>query len=158
MSAGSEKPNHSRPSEDLEMDFRSAEFPSDAISIKRLRVAFRNHFDRPGPLIDGYCDNDFFYPFDSEKKTEHLRRLTNLLGDERTVASAAFYEQYLKLHPGSLSFDDDELRVIEGSRRRLETDYQYFKLADSPESARLMIRQVEEEGEKQASQSQTRRR
>jgi hypothetical protein len=135
----------------FEMDFRSAEFPSDALSVKRLRKIFPENFDTPGVVMDGYANNDFFFPTAAEKP-EHLHRLTNLICAERTVASAAFYACYARENEGDHSdqFNDDEHLAIDVAEEKLEREYQYFKLADSPETARLLIRQVEEAGERDA--------
>jgi len=130
-----------------EMDFRSAEFPSDALSIRRLRKLFPQNFDGHGRIADGYANNDFFFPTDMEEP-EHLLKLTQLICDERTVASAAYYKRYLDRHPELLNAED--LDHVDQSKGRLVEHYQLFKLADSPATARLLIQQVEEEGSKQA--------
>jgi hypothetical protein len=139
----------------LEMDFRSAEFPSDHLSIKRLRKIFPQHFDGPDRIADGYTNNDFFFPA-GEEEPPHLVRLTELICDERTVASGAYYRQFSARWPDVL--DAEDVHCIEHSKARLVLNYQFFKLADSPESARLLIRQIEEVAERQAERDQSRRR
>ena len=139
----------------LEMDFRSANFPSDSLSVKRFRTLFPAHFDQPDTIGDGYASNDFFWP-SGDGEPKHLAKLTKLICDERLVASGAFYRCYLDRYPELLNHED--LHWIEVSKRQLEDSYQQFRLADSPESARLLIRQVEEEGERQALQDQARGR
>jgi len=139
----------------LEMNFRIADFPSDALSVKRLRAAFPNHFDCPDLLIEGYTNNDFFWP-SGDSEPEHLVRLTRMICAERTVASGAFYREYLHRDPELLN--EEELEVIAEDRRRLEDNYQFFKLADSPETARLLIQHVEAEGRNQALKRQAKGR
>ena len=129
-----------------EMDFRIASFPSDALSVKRLRAIFPQHFDGHGLIVDGYANNDFFFPFGAEQPT-HLVRLTEMICDERVVAAGAFYET---LGDKELAVNVEEREAIDESKTRLEQNLQFFKLADSPETARLLIRQIEEQGEQQA--------
>lgn len=139
------------PSERLpEMNFRIADFPSDALSIKRFRKIFPQHFDGPDRIADGYSNNNFFFPSDTEKP-EHLMWLTELICAERTVAAGAFYRICMKFDPSyqGVLIDEDEA-VLAENKERLEKHYQRLKLADSPEAARLLIRQVESEGENQA--------
>lgn len=130
----------------LEMDFRSASFPSDALSIKRFRVLFPSHFDCPESIADGYSKNDFFLP-QNACEPAHLVQLTDLICDERIIASGAFNECYVDRYPDLLLEVDRE--IIAEAKQRLEDNYQFFKLADSPETARLLIRQVEDEGRNQ---------
>lgn len=134
-----------------EVRFQSASFPSDVLSVKRFRKLFPDHFDQPDLIRDGYPNNDFFFPSAAEKP-DHLMKLTQLICDERTIAAGAYYRCFLKTHPDAL--DEEELRAIASSKATLEKHYQFFKLADGPESARLLIRQVEEEGEKLARKQQ----
>lgn len=130
----------------LEMDFRAAAFPSDALSIKRLRVIFPDHFDGPGRIADGYEGNDFFYSGKAEQP-DHLFRLNDLICDERIVASGGFYESYSQYRLELLDAEDRESIAL--AKARLEENYLFFKLADSPAAARLLIQQVEEEGNEQ---------
>jgi len=139
-----------RASQIAEMDFRAVSFPSDAVSVKRLRSIFTEHFDGHGLLVDGYTNNDFFFPSACEKPA-HLMRLTELICDERVVAAGAFYQT---LYGDERGYDEEsqvieERECIEHSKSRLEENLQFFKLADSPETARLLIRQIEEQGEQQ---------
>jgi hypothetical protein len=76
--------------------------------------------------------------------------LTEVLADERTIASGAFFRTYQE-HEGEMLNDEDEWCRAE-SKTRLEENYQHFKLADSPDTARMLIRQCELEGENQARQ------
>lgn len=130
----------------VEMNFRAAEFPSDVLSVRRLRVLFPGNFDGPGFVGDNYVNNNFFYPSATERP-EHLVRLNDLICDERTVASAAFYEQYLSNKGG---LDKDLRDVAADSKVRLAEGLQFFKLAADPEMASLLVKQVEEEGRAQA--------
>ena len=134
-----------------EMDFRAASFPSDALSVKRLRAIFPTHFDGHGLIVDGYTNNDFFFPSGPENPP-HLMRFTELICDERVVAAGAFYES----HPDrKIALNDEERESIAHSKVRLVENLQFFKLADSPETARLLIRQIEEQGEQQGRAAQS---
>jgi len=53
--------------------------------------------------------------------------------------------------------NEEDRDAIAESQRRLEDAYQLFKLADSPEVARLLVRQVKEEGTRQASRGRSAR-
>jgi hypothetical protein len=136
----------------LDIDFRAASFPSDALSVKRLRAIFPKHFDGDGRLLDGYANNSFFCPLAAEEPA-HLMRLTELICDERVVAAGAFFQAlYGDNHgyeKGSESIEE-ERECIERAKADLERNLQFFKLADSSETARLLIRQIEAEGERQA--------
>jgi hypothetical protein len=143
----------SRAPELPEIDFRLVSFPSDALSIKRFRTLFPDKFDQPGMLRDGF--GDFFLPTDKEEP-DHLMQLTRLISAERVTASGAFHATYD--HPPEMRLDTEELQCINKSKSVLEDLYQVFKLADSPETARLLIRQVQEEGERQARQAMDRAR
>jgi hypothetical protein len=138
--------NRKRTSWIPEMDFRAVSFPSDAVSVKRLRSIFTKHFDGRGLIVDGYTNNDFFFPSAPEKPS-HLMRLTELICDERVVAAGTFYQT---LGNEQIELNHEEREVIEDSKGRLEKNLQFFKLADSPETARLLIRQIEEQGAQQA--------
>jgi hypothetical protein len=135
----------------LEMDFRVASFPSDSLSVKRLRLIFPKHFDGQGLIVDGFANNDFFFPSAAEKP-DHLMRLTELICDERVVAAGAFCETRYGERRGYREESQvaEERECIVQSKRRLEENLQRFKLADSPETARMLIRQIEEQGEQQA--------
>ncbi len=132
----------------IEPNFRGLEFPSDALSVKRLRYVFPEHFDGSDDTIaDGYRSNDFFYPSGINKPV-HLARLTDLICDERVIAAGAYSASFLDRYPGLLN--DEAHEAIAGSRKRLEENYLFFKLADSPETARFLIRQIEQEAQNQA--------
>jgi hypothetical protein len=135
------------------MNFRTARFPSDVLSVGRLRKLFPDNFDRAGPLTDGY--GDFFYP-QAAGKPEHLERLNDLISAERVVADGAYYRGCESV-PDEILGDEDRW-CIDKARRELEDFYQYFRLADGPEAARLLILQVEDEGAAQARQAQGRTR
>ncbi len=142
--------HESRPSEGPAcLDLRKVEFPSDALSIKRLRQLFPEDFDRDEPWEDGSCV--FFSP-GSPRCDQQLEQLNTLLMLERIVVQAAFYLQL----GGAESFDPIELKNINDYKHDLEQHYQNFKLADSPETARLLIQQVEEEGIRHARKFQGR--
>jgi hypothetical protein len=136
-----------------DIDFRTISFPSDALSVKRLRALFPDNFDKPGMLRDGF--GDFFFPSGVEEP-EHLMELTRLISEERITAAGAFHAMYD--HPPDAKLDAEELECIDDAKKKLVGLYQFFKLADSPETARLLIRQVEEEGERQARQAMDRPR
>lgn len=136
------------------MDFRAASFPSDTLSVNNLRRLFPDRLDRPGVLRDGYVDYDFFYPSPHPSNPEPMVRLATLLDDERIVASGAFYRQYSSRDPSIL--DAEELEVMADAERQLAEGYQYFKLADGPETARLLIERVRTEGGEQARLRQSR--
>ena len=140
-------------SESPDIDFRTASFPSDVLSVKRFRTLFPDAFDLPGMLTDGY--GSFFLPVDAEQP-EHLVQLTRLISSERVAAAGAFHRTYG--HPPDAQLTEEELWCIDTAKKELEGLYQFFKLADSPETARLLIQQVEEEGERQAHQAMGRPR
>jgi hypothetical protein len=133
------------------MNFRVAEFPSDVLSVKRFRVLFPDNFDRSDSIVDGHTSNNFFYPF-GPGDPPHLDQLTELICDERTVAAGAFYRCYLDRDPDIL--DQEELDCVAKAKTRLEQNYQRFKLADSPQTARLLMKSIEEQGEVQAHEAQ----
>lgn len=125
------------------IDFGAVDFPSDALSMKRLRQSFPELFDE-GSLTNGY--GLFFHPMGPDEP-ERLVRLTDLLHAERTVAEYAFYNA---LDPYPSETLDEECRECDGwAREELEPLYVEFKLADSPETARLLILHVEEQGAQQ---------
>lgn len=130
------------------IDFRSAEFPSDALSVKRLRHLFPAGFDNEDQRPLGDICATFFYPLGADRP-EHLVRLGDLITNERIVAFGALLRA---LYPDSRvrPFDKEDHQAVALAKRRLEESYQYFKLADSPESARLLIQQVEDQGTQQA--------
>lgn len=128
----------------VDFEPKNASFPSDHLSIKRLRTVFPDSFDKPDSIVNGYTACDFFYPAETEKPA-HLMRLTDLLCDERTIAGGAFRSARY-----GVDLEGEEKENVAESRTRLEAGYQFFKLADSPETARLLIQQVEEEGKREA--------
>jgi hypothetical protein len=151
----SAEPPISEASAHFEMDFRTASFPSDALSVKRLRAIFPENFDGPGFIVDSYANNDFFFPSGPEEPA-HLMRLTEMICAERTVASGSYYWSHHTEYPDML--DGEALAAIAKAKRRLESGYQYFRLADSVETARLLISLVEEEGKRQGRQPQAKGR
>jgi hypothetical protein len=127
-----------------DFDFRIAAFPSDALSVKRFRQMFPEMFEE-GELRGGF--GSFFFPADIEKP-EHLVSLGMLISEERVIA---VYNYYQGLEEVGIVFNDDESRRCVGeAEKNLEGLYQHFKLSDSPETARLLIQQVENEGRNQA--------
>lgn len=134
--------------DDLKFDCRLAEFPSDALSVKRLRKIFPQHFDQPDTLHENFTSNDFFFPADVESP-DHLVKLTDLICYERAVAAGAFF-QALSNKDAGYTLNEEEQELIDRDKISLLDHYQFFKLADSPETARLLIRQCEEQGEHQA--------
>jgi hypothetical protein len=136
----------------LSIDFGVVEFPSDSLSVKRLRQIFPELFEE-GLLKDGY--GRFFFPLDHENPP-HLVRLHDLLSAERVLADYAFYNA-ITPYP-SETLDEECHWCADEARKELEQLYQDFKLADSPETARLLIRHVEEQGAQQGKQAKSRAR
>jgi len=134
------------------IDLGAVEFPSDALTVKRLRQSFPSKFDEGNPQ-DGY--GYFFFPFGDEKPV-HLVELHNLLSAERTVAEYA-YLNVLDPYP-SETCDDEYREYDHEARKQMEHLYVDFKLADSPETARLLIRHVEEQGAQQGQRIKSRAR
>ena len=62
------------------------DFPSDSLSIKRLRTIHPESFDE-GNHLDGF--GDYFFPMWAEKPA-HLVHLTDMLSAERILAEYAF--------------------------------------------------------------------
>jgi hypothetical protein len=136
----------------LRIDFGALDFPSDALSVKRLRHIFPELFEE-GSLTGGY--GGFFFPLGHERPP-YLVLLNNLLSAERTLADYAFYNA-LDPYP-SETLDEECHWCAEKARSRLQQLYLDFKLADSPETARLLIRHVEEQGTEQAARIKDRTR
>ncbi len=130
------------------IDLEAVEFPSDALSVKRLRETFHPEFFDRGMLSDGWNSyGSFFLPLGDENPL-HLVQLHNLLSAERAVAEYA-YLNVVDPYPSETC--DDEIREYDlEARKHLEELYVDFRLADSPETARLLIRHIEEQGEQQA--------
>lgn len=128
------------------IDLGAIEFPSDALTVKRLRQNFPAFFD-VGMLSDGWNSyGSFFLPIGDENPL-HLVQLHNLLSAERAVAEYAYLNA---LYPYPSETCDEEIHEYDAeARKHLEELYVDFRLADSPETARLLIRQVEEQGEQQ---------
>jgi hypothetical protein len=134
----------SQPADDY-IDLGAVEFPSDPLSVKRFRETFPPEFFDEGNLGDGY--GYFFAPY-GDGKPLHLLQLHNLLSSERAVAEYA-YLSVLYPYP-SETLDDEYHEYGVEARKHLEKLYVDFRLADSPETARLLIRHIEEQGEQQA--------
>ncbi len=83
-------------------------------------------------------------------------RLSDLLSAERIVADYTFYNALDSY--ASETLDEERRRCADEARRKLWQIYLDFKRADSPESARLLIRQVEEQGAKQGKRINSRAR
>jgi hypothetical protein len=146
------QPSSPNPDETLRIDFAVIEFPSDALSVKRLRTIFPEKFEN-GLLTDGF--GSFFSPID-DRTPSHLVRLNDLLSAERTLADYAFYDA---IDPYPSETLDEECRwCADEARKELEQLYQEFKLADSPETARLLIQHVEESGKGQGIETKGRGR
>jgi hypothetical protein len=130
------------------VDLEIIEYPSDALSVKRLRETFHPDFFDRGTITDGWDSyGSFFFPLGHEKPL-HLVQLHNLLSAERAVAEYAYLSV---LDPFPSETCDDEIREYDlEARKHLEELYVDFGLADSPETARLLIRHVEEQGAQQA--------
>ena len=130
------------------VDLEIIEYPSDALSVKRLRETFHPEFFDRGTITNGWnCYGSFFHPLGDEDPL-HLVQLHNLLSAERAVADYAYLNV---LYPYPSETCDDEIREYDlEARKHLEELYVDFRLADSPETARLLIRHIEEQGEQQA--------
>ncbi len=128
------------------MKFESAEFPSDALSVKRLRKIFPSHFDAGGQDLEPNAP--FFSPLGADNP-EHLVRLAGMISDERIVAVTAFFKEYERIHKADM-ITKDQYKTAALVKTDLENDYQYFKLADSPQTARMLIGLVELQGIEQA--------
>jgi hypothetical protein len=127
------------------IDCEVIEFPSDALSVKRLRQIYPRLFDS-GMLTDNLYGG-FFVPLGDEDPP-HLMQLHELLSAERVLAEYAFCNA---IDPYPSETLDEELHgYAVAAREQLEQLYQQFRLADSPATARLLVRQVEEEGARQA--------
>ncbi len=74
------------------------------------------------------------------KSQFHLHQLEDMVYNERLIAAAAYR---LNQYPQSLN--DKEREFVADTREMLEEFYLHFKLADSPEAARFLIRQIEED-------------
>jgi hypothetical protein len=143
----SRTPQKARP-----ISFSEIEFPSDALSVKRLRLIFPEQFDE-GSLTNGF--GHFFYPMGIEKPA-HLVQLNDLLSAERTLADYAFCHA-LETYPNEI-LDEECHWCASQARKDLDQLYQEFKLADSPETARLLIRDVEEQAVHQGERTKSRSR
>ena len=134
------------------IQFSDVKFPSDALSVKRLRTVFPDRFDTvKGNLTDGF--ENFFFPVDYESPTQ-LVKLAEMLSEERVLAEYAFYHA-IESAPNEIL--DEECRWCEGeARKKLEKLYQEFKLADSPETARFLIQQIQEQGAQQGERTKGR--
>jgi hypothetical protein len=134
--------------------FSAVDFPSDALSVKRLRTIFPEEFDTgAGNLIDGY--DNLFFPVDHEHPPE-LVQLAEMISEERVLADYGFYRA-LETHTDEI-LDAECHECADIARKKLEQLYQRFKLADSPETARLLIQHIEEQGKQQAEQDKGRPR
>ncbi|AMV24081.1 hypothetical protein VT84_06770 [Gemmata sp. SH-PL17] len=67
-----------------------------------------------------------------------------MISQERVLAEYAFYHAF-ESHTNQI-LDKECHECAAAARMELEPLYQHFKLADSPETARLLIRYVEEQG------------
>lgn len=141
------------PEKPLLLKWSEIDFPSDYLSVKRLRTIFPKLFDDGSALSDGF--SSFFEPSNDEFST-HLHRLNDLINYERTIADYAFYNS-TDPYP-SKTLDDRCKSEAEEAKQMLEPLYLEFRLADSPETARLLIRHIEEQGAKQGVQIKTRAR
>jgi hypothetical protein len=130
------------------MDLRRAEFPSDAISIKRLRKVFPEGFEPEGFDLDNHFSS-FFFPAAIEKP-EHLVRLTDLLSCERRLALGAFRRECEKHLTGKEMLSEEDRELFTDARQTLIDNHLFFKLADSLETAQMLVASVESQGAQQA--------
>ena len=133
---GETQESRNSPNQTNRIKLADIEFPSDALSVKRFRVLYPELFDEKSTLNDGYSAF-----FEGDPHHVHLRVLTDLIDYERTLADYAFYSA---CSPESLDGSCHE--EARKGKEVLEQLYQQLKLADSPETARLLIRGIEEQG------------
>lgn len=138
------KPGLNRWSGPLTPDWPTIDFPSDHLSVKRFRTIFPKFFDEGGALSDGV--STFFKP-SNDRHPSHLEQLNDLINYERTVVEYGFYTALN-------SIDDRSDAACKEAKEKLEPLYLEFKLANSPENARLLIQHLHEQGTQQAQQFQ----
>jgi hypothetical protein len=134
------------------IDLSRIEFPSDALSIQRLRVIAPGDFDvvtDPEPIEIA----NLFFGRSYWSEEGWLHDLNELLGFERVVAQEVFHRTRGDHVPFG---EDDETREIirrrylEPARPALEQLYLRFRLADSPETARYLVVLIEQQAAAQA--------
>jgi len=154
MPGSRDKRNSSNiPERPVFINLAEIEFPSDSLTVKRLRTLFPDRFDNGSSLSSGF--SDFFNP-GGVAEAVHLVKLNDIISFERTLADYAFYNA-IDPYP-SETLNEDCRRDMNEAKSELETLYQQFKLADSPETARLLILQIEEQGARQGQRAKSRRR
>ncbi len=118
-------------SDDIEPDFRRLDFPSDALSVKRFRHLFPDHFDCSDIIVNGYSNNDFFFPAGTEEPI-HLVRLHEMICDERVVAAGAYAASFLDRFPDILAAEDRN--VIRRSQKATGRTLPVFQASGRPGS------------------------
>jgi hypothetical protein len=138
---------------DLEcIDYPALPLPSDSISIGHLRRLFPDQFNGPyadakdsGPVVN------FFSPVGPIKEAVDF---FEMLASERVLAWSNFY--FSQCAANSISIEPDAYQNLMEEREHaasmLEQYYQQFGLADGPETARLLIRSIQQNATEQATQ------
>jgi hypothetical protein len=104
-------------------------------------------FDDGSSLSSGV--STFFEP-SNDKYSSPLAQLNDLINYERTVADYAFYN-FIDPYPSPTLDEGCHLETKE-AKQKLASLYLEFRLADSPEAARLLIQHLEEQGAQQGKQ------
>lgn len=142
--------------------FADIDFPSDALSLKRLRTVFPDKFD-DGKLLDGFC---LFFDPDTVADTRdtHIRpqmtRLNEMISSERTLFSYAVHDAIDPFPVPDLGLERNEEYAWNYATAKsvLEASYQEFRLADSPATARFMIDNLEHTARQMAEHARSRKR
>jgi hypothetical protein len=121
-----------------QLDFRDVKFPSDVLTVGAVRKRHWMLFD------DGFGEGDEAQPrffLDGERGGHSGDVLGHLLFSERAVATCTYADAAGVRRP-HCDFD--------GHRQELQKLYQRYGLAAGRAEARLLVREVEEEGQKLA--------
>jgi hypothetical protein len=130
------------PIEDAEPNLDNIDYPSDALTLKRLRTTFpvlfhrKSLFEWPHDWLSSDADLEIW---------KSRVRLTDLIHAEHIVVGFSFGDA-IKPHPRPGSSHTE----CEWACQLLELKYQEFRLADSPETARFLIQKLEKQGRDQA--------
>ena len=118
--------------------FAEIDFSKRPPISRATRTVFPELFDNGARYSAGF--SSFFEPSNDEFST-HLNRLNDLISNERTIADSTFYNA-IDPYP-SKTLDDRCKAEAQEAKQLLEPLYLEFRLADSPESARLLIQHIE---------------
>lgn len=131
------------------------EFPSDALSIRRLRHLAPHDFDIPMFEPDSLEPGNLYFG-ENGSRPEWIDGLNKMLGFERVVAQEIFHRTRGDRRPFGQDEEDRSLvrkLYLDPARPTLEALYQWFRLADSPESARFLITLIEKQAVQLAHES-----